>query len=168
MISGAPPIGRGPLGTLRAFRLSFDTALASKENFSEADVLRFGRLCFGDRCTPADLAAIRRADGRLRKIMFGSMMRGICADEKQLAESSTVPLAVVNGLHDALMKPRYIAAIRYRSLWDGVCHVIPDGGHDAFRAMPDAFNPLLMRFANDVSVHRTFAPARREVLAAAG
>ncbi|MEO6395636.1 MAG: alpha/beta hydrolase [Devosia sp.] len=154
MLSGAPPIGHGPLAVLRSFRISLDSMLASKEHFSEAEVTRFARLCFGDHVTPERLHAIRRADGRLRKIMFGSMMSGRCADEKTLVETSPIPIAMVNGSDDPFFRARYVAGIRYAALWDTMCHIIPDAGHDAFAAYPEIFNPMLARFADDVAMHR--------------
>ena len=151
MISGAPPIGRGPIAVLRAFRITLDSMLASKDRFSDAEVLRFARLCFGDHVTPLDLESIRRADGRLRKIMFSSMMRGECADERRIAETSLVPLAIVVGRADPFFRMSYLEAIHYAQLWEGKCHFIPGVGHDVFRAASGPFNGLLMRFATSVA-----------------
>jgi pimeloyl-ACP methyl ester carboxylesterase len=154
MLMGAPPIGRGPIALLRAFRTNLDTGLASKERFSDADVMRFARLCYGDKVEPAFLETIKRADGRLRKIMFGSMLSGHCADERQLVESRQIPIAIVNGSEDPFVRLGYIAALRYRALWDGMCHIIPDAGHAAFHEAPETFNPMLSRFADDVAMQK--------------
>jgi pimeloyl-ACP methyl ester carboxylesterase len=157
MVMGAPPIGRGPLALLRAFRATLDTSLASKARFSDAEVTRFATLCFGDRVEPAQIASIRRTDGQLRKIMFSSMLGGRCADERHLVETSPIPVAIVNGSEDPLVRLRYIAGLRYRALWDGMCHVIPNAGHAAFREEPKTFNPMLMRFASDIEAQRVVA-----------
>jgi pimeloyl-ACP methyl ester carboxylesterase len=154
MISGAPPIGHGPIGTLLAFRITFDSMLASKERFSEADVRRFARLCFGENVNDDHLRAIRRADGRMRKIMFGSMMSGRCADEKTFVQTSPVPVAVVNGAEDPFFRPAYVAGLRYAKLWDGFCHIIPDAGHAAFSQKSEIFNPMLMRFCDEIASGR--------------
>jgi pimeloyl-ACP methyl ester carboxylesterase len=154
MISGAPPIGHGPIGTLLAFRITFDSMLASKENFTDADVVRFARLCFGENVNDDHLRAIRRADGRMRKIMFGSMMSGRCADEKKFVQNSPTPVAMVNGADDPFFRQRYVAALRYARLWDGYCHVIPDAGHAAFSEKPEIFNAMLMRFCDELASGR--------------
>lgn len=162
MIMGAPPIGRGPLALLKAFRTNRDTTLASKPSFSDAQAMRFARLCFGERVQLEALESIHRADGRLRKIMFGSMLRGQCADERAIVETRDTPIAIVNGSDDPFIRMRYVAGLNYRNLWGGVCHVIPDAGHDAFRTHADEFNPMLMAFAEDISARegiRTGAPA---------
>jgi pimeloyl-ACP methyl ester carboxylesterase len=111
-------------------------------------------MCFGDRANSTDLESIRRADGRLRKVMFSSMMHGACADERRLVETSPVPLAVVVGDQDPFFRMGYLEGIDYRALWEGKCQVIPYHGHDVFRAAPELFNPLLMRFATSAAEPR--------------
>jgi pimeloyl-ACP methyl ester carboxylesterase len=149
MLTGTPPIGHGPLGVFPAFQLTRASALASKVQFSAQDVERFARMCLGDHQTAQDLDNIRRADGRLRKIMFGSMVRGQCADERYLVEHSNVPIAMVNGLDETVSRLSYVARLRYRNLWDDICHIIPDAGHAPFLEAPDAFDALLERFAEE-------------------
>lgn len=151
MVMGAPPIGRGPLALLRAFRVNSETLLASRRKFSESQALRFAKLCFDNAPEPSELASIRRADGRLRKVMFGSMLRGQCADEKDIVGTAEVSLAIVNGANDPFVKTDYVTKLRYRNLWEGMCHVIPEAGHDAFRRHADVFNPMLTRFADEVA-----------------
>lgn len=154
MISGAPPIGHGPIGTLLAFRITFELMLASKESFTDGDVARFARLCFGENVNDDHLRSIRRADGRMRKIMFGSMMSGRCADEKKFVQTSPIPIAMVNGAEDPFFRMKYVAGLRYAKLWDGLCHVIPDAGHAAFSENPEIFNAMLMRFCDELASGR--------------
>src|SRR5690606_15710251 len=112
MILGAPPIGRGPLALLRAFRINRDTTLASRERFTDAQAMRFARLCFADRVQLDQLESIHRADGRLRKIMFGSMLYGRCADERAIVGTRDTPVAIVNGSDDPFIHMRYVAGLR--------------------------------------------------------
>jgi pimeloyl-ACP methyl ester carboxylesterase len=149
MLTGTPPVGRGPIGMLRGFHASWDMLLASKEVFSERDVERYARLCYGDAATPALKAAIRRTDGRSRVFLARSLMRGDGADQKQAVETTHVPVAIVCGQHDPLIRLSYLAGLRYNTLWDGHVHMLPGAGHAAFRDDPDRFNALLMRFAAD-------------------
>jgi pimeloyl-ACP methyl ester carboxylesterase len=158
MVMGAPPIGRGPLALLKAFPTNRDTMLAGKAAFSDAEAMRFARLCFGEDVQLEALESIHRADGRLRKVMFGSMLRGGCADERAIVETHDAPVAIVNGSDDPFIRVRYVAGLGYRNLWRGVCHVIADAGHDAFRTHADLFNPLLMDFAEGIAA--SAAPAR--------
>lgn len=151
MLTGAPPVPRGPLGLLRGFHTHWDMLLASKENFSPRDVERFERLCFGDAGTPEFRELVRRADGRVRSIFFRSILRGDGADQRRTVEQAQVPIALVNGANEPIAKLGYLASLNIAELWDGQSHVIPGAGHSPFWQAADAFNPLLARFADDVA-----------------
>jgi pimeloyl-ACP methyl ester carboxylesterase len=153
MLTGAPPVARGPLGMLRGFHASWDMLLASKETFSERDVERYARLCYGEAATPALKAAIRRSDGRARVFLSRSMMRGDGADQKRAVETAGVPIAIVCGQHDPLVRTSYLAGLSYGTLWDGHVHMLAGAGHAAFRDDPERFNALLLRFAADCEAY---------------
>jgi pimeloyl-ACP methyl ester carboxylesterase len=160
MLTGTPPLSRGPLGMLRGFHANWDVLLASKRTYTERDVQRFAKLCFGDEVDPAFLDNIRRADGRARTNMARSMMRGDGVDQKRAVENATVPVAVVNGAADPFVRLNYIAGLSYASLWDR-CHEIEGAGHTPFWERPDVFNPLLNRFVRAV-MKREFETAREK------
>ncbi|WP_353644892.1 alpha/beta hydrolase [Mesorhizobium sp. WSM2239] len=161
MLTGTPPVARGPLGPLRGFHTHWDLLLASKRNYSERDVERFAELCFGEDSDPAFLDMIRGADGRVRTNVFKSMMLGEGVDQKRAVENATVPVAIVNGADDPFVRLNYIAGLSYASLWDGRCHVIAGAGHTPFWQTPQAFNPLFYRFVRSV-LEREFERAARE------
>jgi len=162
MLTGAPPVGRGPLALLRGFHTSWDMLLASKEHFTERDVERFASLCFEDSATPAFRAAIERTDGRARPVFQRSMMRGEGVDQKLTVETATVPIAIVNGAREPFARLGYFPTLHYRTLWRDTCFVINGAGHAPFWQRPDAFNPLLMDFVSDVMLSEV---ARSERLA---
>lgn len=152
MLTGAPPVGPGPLAMLRGFHTHWDLLLASKEHFSARDAVRFHHLCFGDGGSPTFLKAIERADGRARPIVFRSMMRGECADQKRAVEQARVNVAMVNGAQDPIVRLGYLSALNYRMLWDDRCYVIAGAGHAPFWTAAGAFNELLGRFLPDVEI----------------
>jgi pimeloyl-ACP methyl ester carboxylesterase len=154
MLTGAPPVSRGPIGMLRGFHASWDMLLASKEVFSPRDVERYAALCYGDNVTPAMVDAIRRADGRSRVFLSRSMMRGEGGDQRMIVEQATVPVALVNGEHDPMVRLSYMASLNYGTLWDGHTVVLEGAGHAAFRDAPNRFNALLLRFAADCEAWR--------------
>jgi len=160
MLTGAPPVSKGPFGMLRGFHANWDMLLASKKVYSERDAERFETLCFGDRADPSFRQAILRTDGRLRAAVTRGMMMGKGADQKQVVEQAGFPVAIVNGEHDPLVRLGYFETLAYGSLWEH-CHVIPDTGHAPFWERPDLFNPLLSRFAETVAMQSVTAPARR-------
>ncbi|MGX5849788.1 alpha/beta fold hydrolase [Mesorhizobium sp. PL10] len=160
VLTGAPPVSRGPLGMLRGFHANWDMLLTSKKVYSERDIERFEALCFGDTASPSFREAIRRTDGRLRAGVARSMFAGKGADQKQVVEHASFPVAVINGEHDPLVRLSYFETVAYASLWEQ-CHVIPDAGHAPFWEQPELFNPLLSRFAETVVKQSAARPASR-------
>lgn len=160
MVVGAPPVSPGPLGMLRAFQTNFDLLLASKEYFSERDVQRFFELCFHGNGSEADLAAIQRADGRLRPVFVRSMMRGEGVDQRRVVEQANVPLAMINGATEPFARLSYVRSLLYRHLWDGFCHEMDGAGHAPFIDLPDVFSALFLRFGADVAAEAA-APANQ-------
>ena len=165
MLTGAPPVGRGPLALLRGFHARWDMLLASKEHFTDRDAERFAALCFEDQVEPAFVAAIRRADGRARSVFQRSIMRGDGVDQKLAVESATVPVAIVNGAREPFARLGYFPTLHYRTLWQNTCVVVSGAGHAPFWQKPDAFNPLLEQFCDDVAASEVARTERRARIA---
>lgn len=165
MLTGAPPVSPSMVGLLRGFQTNLDLLLATKEQFSERDALRFYEMCFHGAGEPSFLQSIRRTDGRLRVAVSRSLMQGEGADQKRTVEHSDVPIAMVNGEHETVTRLGYLSQLHYRNLWRNACHLIPDAGHAPFWDQPDTFNRLLGQFAAD-AVDEVAAAARRRSSAA--
>lgn len=150
MLSGTPPVGRGLLGTLRAFRASWDILLASKPVFSEREVERFARMVYGEDAATELVEAIRRADGRLRARFIRSLAAGEGVDQRLAVETAAVPVALVNGADDPTLRLGYIAGITAPELFEGHAHVIAGAAHAPFLQAPEQFNALLHRFVEHV------------------
>lgn len=161
MLTGTPPVTRGPLAMLRAFHTGWDILLTSKEQFSERDIERFGKLCYGDHVTPALLRSIAATDGRVRTTIFRGLARGEWSDQKRLVETASVPVAIINGEHEPIARLGYINSLDIGTLWQGQTHVIAGAGHAPFFEQPEAFNPLLSAFVDDVG--RQAAVTERKV-----
>lgn len=149
MISGTPPLSSGLLGMLRGFHASWDMLLASKEKFSERDIERFARMCFADEVEPTDLDAVRSTDGRVRSHFGKSLMR---LDQRSAVLHAGVPVAMINGAADPLVKLSYLDTLDIPMLWEGRGHAIPGAAHAPFRQAPQQFNVHLHRFATDIAV----------------
>lgn len=159
-IGGTPPVGRGPMAALRGFHARWDMLLTSKESFLPRDAERFLKLCYGESGTPGFLADIKRADGRLRTQFLRSLMRGECADQRRMVETSPVPLAMINGADDPIVRRSYVEHLNYASLWSGQCQTIAGAAHAPFWEQADAFNRLLHLFFKDVALARLAATPR--------
>ena len=151
-LSGTPPIGPGTIAALRGFHAKWDMLLASKENFSDRDAERFMRLCFAASGSERFLADIKRADGRARVHFMRSLMRGEATDERRFVETSAVPVAMINGADDPIVRRSYIEHLDYAALWRGKCHAIPGAAHAPFLEQPQAFNRLLHLFLRDLAI----------------
>ena len=160
MLTGAPPISRGALGMLLSFQANLDLLLATKEHFSERDAQRFYEICFHGAGDPTFLESIRRADGRVRIAISRSLMQGEGANQKQTVETTEVPVAMVNGEQEPVIRLSYLNHLDYRSLWRGICHVIAAAGHAPFWDQPEAYNRLLSEFAADAFATATDATRR--------
>jgi pimeloyl-ACP methyl ester carboxylesterase len=150
IVCGAPPIARGPIAMLRAFRPSLDAPLASKEVYSDRDVARMFSLLYAHGATPQLLAAVKRADGRARAAAVRSMVHGECSDERRAVMSSPVPVALINGREEPFVRLSYLDGLAGPTLWHGMPLVIEEAGHACFWDQPEAFNDLLAAFASDV------------------
>jgi pimeloyl-ACP methyl ester carboxylesterase len=71
-----------------------------------------------------------------------------------IVESSPVPLAVVNGGADRVVKLDYFDTVAYANLWEGHCHRLAGLGHAPFWEALGNFDPILERFLRDVETGR--------------
>ena len=163
MLTGAPPVSKGPLGMLRGFHTGWDMLLASKVNFSERDAVHFARMCFGDDPPAAFIADIRRADGRCRARFVRSMMAGDGADQRRTLESIAVPVAMVAGVNEKIVRVPYLSSLTYPMLWGDKVQMVEGAGHSPFWQNADRFNLLLGRFAGEVARQAAMAPASQRV-----
>lgn len=159
---GTPPLGRGPLATLRAFHPRWDMLLASRPEFNGREAQRFLRLCHGVHATDADMADLLRCDGEIRRYFLASMMRGAGADQHRVVERFTGPIALINGEEDHTLRQSYLESLELPWLWSGKSHRLDGAGHAAFRDQPERFNQLLAAFLVDLERHLA-AQARRDI-----
>ena len=152
MIAGTPPVHPTPESFQGGFKPHPMLAVLGKEELSEEELELFVTGAYGDGVTPALRDAARRADGRARATLFATMFDGRTSDQRTLAETTKVPIAVVNGADDPMTNTDYIGSLSYATLWEKHCFVLRGEGHAPFLTNPDVFNVILDRFLNDVSV----------------
>jgi pimeloyl-ACP methyl ester carboxylesterase len=152
MILGAPPVRRDMEAILSAFHQTPAAFLAGKKDFTADDFKAFGELTLGKLVgTPELQRALHRTDGAAREMMFASLAAGKASDQREIAETAKVPMAVVNGEKDPLVNVQYVGALKYRSLWDDHCFVLRGLAHVPFFEAPEVFNPILARFLADMT-----------------
>lgn len=148
MIVGAPPIGRD--AWLQGFAHSPHSSLAAERDWSAEDAHAFLSTIYGRMPEQQLRDAALRADGRMRKRLFEAAREGLGVDQRRTVETSPIPLAVVNGAADPLIKLDYFDTVAYANLWEGRCHRLSGLGHAPFWESPAVFAPLLQRFLLDV------------------
>lgn len=152
MISGTPPIPCTEEGFAAGFLRSEHMHLAGQESLSEQEIEAYAHATCG-RSAPFEpflREAVARTDGRARRLMIGAFAGGRDPDQLQLAVESRVPLAIVNGAEDEFVDNAYIASLPYKTLWDGRVHDLEGVGHAPFWEAPERFDPLFLRFLDDV------------------
>jgi len=80
--------------------------------------------------------------------MIESAVAGQGSDQKAVAESATVPLAIINGSKDPVVNLDYIDSLDFANVWEGEPIRIPDAGHGVHREKACEFNAILLRFAD--------------------
>ncbi|QJP17589.1 alpha/beta hydrolase [Starkeya sp. ORNL1] len=154
MIVGAPPYAHGFLGMMRAFQVNLSLLLATRAKLSLMEARRFARTSLGAAYDPIFLDVVRRTDVRARPALYRGMMRADGADQKQIAEHASAPIAVLNGSEEPFARLDYLAELAYGDLWDGQCHVIEGAGHAPFLERPGAFNPIFERFLDELAARK--------------
>lgn len=154
MISGTPPVPGGPEGLALGFAASEHMALASQDRWSETEAEAWAHTTLGPNapCPPEIIEAARRTPGLARQIFFADALSGHVDDQRAIAETSKVPLAIVNGADDPFLNHAYFKTIAYANLWDGKVHSLSGVGHAPFWETPGRFNPLFERFLADVAL----------------
>lgn len=152
LITGTPPVAMSPEALGEGFLPSEQMGLTGQEVFSEEEVLSFARATCGADSEPEPylVEAVRRTDGRARARMIAAAVSGLGADGRKVAETSPVPLAIVQGGHDPFVNGDYLRSLGYANLWENTVHVLDGAGHAPFLEAPDTFNPYLRRFLESV------------------
>jgi pimeloyl-ACP methyl ester carboxylesterase len=159
MISGAPPVGRGAEKVMAGFKPSPNAGIVGKPDLTAEEIEIFMYATYGGAADAVLRNALRRTDGRARAIMFQALLAGEISDQRQLAENSAIPIAIVNGADDLLVNLDYIGGLAYRNLWDKHCFTLRGAAHAPFLQAEEAFNPIFSRFLAEMK-KRAPQPAR--------
>jgi pimeloyl-ACP methyl ester carboxylesterase len=151
MLMATPPVNPTPESIQAGFLANPVTPLLGKPDLSDEEVGLMASAVYGPALNDMLLAALRRADGRARALMFQGLFTGKISSQRNLVEDASVPVAMVNGAADPFVNIGYIGDLRYANLWDKHCYVLRGLGHVAFLQAPDLFNPILGRFLAEIA-----------------
>jgi pimeloyl-ACP methyl ester carboxylesterase len=151
MITGTPPVGLGEEAVAKGFREHPHMASAGKEHLTAEQTESFAHATCGDPFEPFLLAAVKRTDGRARRLMFESFGAGRGDDQSKIVATAKTPLAVVNGIDEPFVNLAYVSGLKYANLWEGRTHEIPNSGHAPFWDAPAAFDLIFSRFISNMN-----------------
>ena len=148
VLMGAPPISKqnGMNNMAEGFKARPTAGLAGKAVWSIEDAESFVTGLFGSSAEPFLFQAAQRADGRFRPRMFEASREGLGVDQRKTVEATTIPIAVINGSEDPVVRLDYFDTVAFPNLCTGRCSRLRGLGHAPFWEGPEVFNPLLEKY----------------------
>ncbi|WP_233284234.1 MULTISPECIES: alpha/beta fold hydrolase [Agrobacterium] len=156
LIFGTPPVVNSPEGLQAGFKPSPEMAYTGSPILNDDQVSMVAELALGPDGATEEffLNAVRRTDGSARQLMIESALRGEGSNQRRTAETSPVPLVVVNGENDPVINLDYIDSLHFASIWGGEPIRIKGAGHAVHWEQATKFNELLLRFEDFVNEGR--------------
>lgn len=167
MLTATPACHATPESLFGAYRPHPMVPLIAKQDLSEAELELFATTVYGPALDDEKMAALRRADGRARRIVIETAFDGRSSDQRAIAENAGVPIAFVNGEKDPIIDIDYIGSLTYQTLWEKHCFVLRGEGHAPFLTNPKLFTPIFDRFLKDMAALAQRSGARVNKTAAA-
>lgn len=149
MITGTPPVAPGEIGS--GFKPSEHMHLAGQQDFTAQDIENYARSTCGEPFEGFFLDVVGRTDGRARRNMFEGFAAGTGDNQRDIVANAALPIAVVNGADEPFVDLDFVSNVKFRNLWEGRTYRIASSGHAPFWDRPEAFDPYLLRFTDDVA-----------------
>jgi len=157
MTISSPPIEQRADGSMAGFQLFPRLVLLSLAELSDVEIDELAAL-IGDYDTNETMLQepdwhrlIARTDGLARQYLFEALAAQPPRRQRELAENSSIPLAIINGGDDRFVDTDYVADLSYRNIWSGKPIIMNGLGHAPHINGPDEFNAILRSFVNDVA-----------------
>lgn len=148
VIFGTPPVASTPEGLQAGFVAGPDLEYTGKPELSADEASKVAALAVG-RAADEDgffSSVVRRTDGLARQYMIEAALAGTGSDQRQVVETSLVPLAVVNGEDDPVVNLHYVDSLSYANLWTDKPLRVSGAGHAAHWEKSLEFNSLVLSF----------------------
>nr|WP_246410355.1 alpha/beta hydrolase [Granulicella aggregans] len=148
LLCGTPPIGKhqGKNNMAEGYNNSPRSLPAPDRRMNESEarsfVYRIWRGTGDDRL----IEAAMRTDGRFRRRLLDSSLEGSGVNQRKIVETAQIPIGVINGADDTLIKAEFFKQLLFPNLWERQIHIAQNAGHAPFWEQPKEFNQLLSRF----------------------
>ncbi|MBY0500870.1 MAG: alpha/beta hydrolase [Alphaproteobacteria bacterium] len=146
LIASVPPITPSEQGLKEAYLPTYSTPLSMKmEPFTLEDAKAYitqGPIDL-DRFTLLAEASMR-THGLARFTMVNAVLKGKGVDEKNVAETSSIPLGIIMGAEEHAVNNDYVKSLKYANC---IMMETLEGGHDCQWSHAEQFNQLVDKFA---------------------
>lgn len=150
MAFGAPPAANGPLGLIRSMHFCRLLLLAGKGRLSQAETEYFERTCLNGQRPGQFIETLQRVDPLMRPNVSRAIFARRTASQKELVETAEIPVCLLQGGDDALVRTNFMRNVSGPTLFGGETIVFEDCGHAPFLEQPEKFDRLLDEFATAV------------------
>lgn len=156
LITGTPPIEISFAGLGQGFKALDPSILAcfGKGDLSNEEAELLATVSDYDYTKEKEflVEAILQTDEEAKTIYPRSIGLGIGQNALKIVSEWQKPIAVIAGERDIAINNDYIIhEVKFKNLWEGKVHVIPQAGHAVFMDFPEAFNQILHRFLGTFS-----------------
>ncbi len=153
LLCGTPPVGKldGRNNMAEGFNNPPSSLPASNRGMNESEARSFVSRIFRGTGNDLLVEAAIRTDRRFRRRLFESSLTGLGTNQKHTVEIAQIPIAILNGAEDNLIKTDFFRTVMFQDLWEDKIHTIEGVGHAPFWEQPANFNLILGRFLSFAS-----------------
>lgn len=154
-IFGTPPIADNPPDLENAFLPHPSLSLGFTAELSQEDMLAYVTTFFKPDMKEIPklfLEDIALSDGQARANLGASITSGGYQNQIEIVGNMKVPLMIIHGEQEQLVKADYITELKMPTLWNGEIKLIANAERVPHWETPDKFNSLLMNFITDVTI----------------
>ncbi|QGA15327.1 hypothetical protein EYB26_002984 [Talaromyces marneffei] len=152
-IRGVMTSGSVPFGNLEeaqeGFNINSEDSFATAGSYTGEEVEWAVNNAYGGTPRLFMYEALRRTDQGARPLMFEHIVKGGSTDQRKVVKETQVPLAVVNGEKDVLIKLDVFDRLEFGNLWKGKAITVKGSGHCPYWDNPKEFLPMLTEFADE-------------------
>ncbi|NEO58710.1 MAG: alpha/beta hydrolase [Okeania sp. SIO3B5] len=155
VIFGTPPIANNPPNRENAFLPHPSLRFGFTAELSQEDMLAYVTTFFRPGIVEIPelfLEDIALTDGRARSNYGASITPTGYQNEIEIVGNMKIPLMIIHGEQEQLVRADYIAELKMPTLWNGEIKFIANAGHAPHWETPGKFNSLLMDFIADVTI----------------
>ena len=150
ILTGTPPCGPALAEVGEIFLPVVGAEVTGMVDATPAQLETFATTMFAPNLPSAEmLAAVNRADGRLRGGIFEYLIAH--QDEKpqrQTIAETKIPIALIQGNNEPFFDPKLVDKLAYGNLWRGATQWIEGAGHAPFIDSPDEYAKLIAEFVD--------------------